>query len=60
MEHREILIIKTFFFVGTSACACALSASFDALSGGSIGRGIAASIGTIFGKFFCLNKTRNI
>lgn len=36
--------------LGTSACACALSASFDSLSGGSIGRSIAASIGTIFGK----------
>jgi hypothetical protein len=34
---------------GTSACACALSASFDSLSGGSISRGIAATFGTIFG-----------
>lgn len=38
-------------FLGTSACACALSASFDSLSGGAIGRSIAGTIGTIFGKF---------
>lgn len=35
---------------GTSACACALSASFDSLSGGAIGRSIAGAIGTIFGE----------
>lgn len=37
------------FILGTSACACALSASFNSLSGGSIRRSIAASVGTIFG-----------
>ena len=39
-----------FNFPGTSACACALSASFDSLSGGAIGRSIAGTIGTFFGK----------
>ncbi|XP_052866671.1 probable cationic amino acid transporter [Anopheles cruzii] len=38
------------YLIGTSACACALSASFDSLSGGFIGRSIAASVGTIFGR----------
>lgn len=33
---------------GTSACACALSASFDSLSGGAISRSIADTI-TVFG-----------
>lgn len=37
------------FYKGTSACACALSASFDSLAGGAIGRSIAESI-TIFGR----------
>lgn len=36
--------------IGTSACACALSASFDSLAGGSISKSVAASIGTIFGR----------
>ncbi|XP_055306357.1 probable cationic amino acid transporter isoform X2 [Sitodiplosis mosellana] len=36
------------YLIGTSACACALSASFDSLSGGAIGRSIAGTIGTIF------------
>lgn len=39
------------YLIGTSACACALSASFDSLSGGSISKSIAASIGTVFGKW---------
>lgn len=38
------------YLIGTSACACALSASFDSLSGGEISRSIAASVGTIFGR----------
>ncbi|CAD7086537.1 unnamed protein product [Hermetia illucens] len=38
------------YLIGTSACACALSASFDSLSGGAIGRSIEASVGTIFGR----------
>lgn len=33
---------------GTSACACALSASFDSLSGGSISRSVAETV-TVFG-----------
>lgn len=40
------------YLIGTSACACALSASFDSLSGGSIGRSIGDTFGTIFGKLF--------
>ncbi|KAH8421481.1 hypothetical protein KR009_008767, partial [Drosophila setifemur] len=35
---------------GTSACACALSSSFDSLTGNAIARTISESIGTIFGK----------
>lgn len=38
------------YLIGTSACACALSASFDSLAGGQISRSIAASVGTIFGR----------
>ncbi|XP_055382082.1 probable cationic amino acid transporter [Condylostylus longicornis] len=38
------------YLIGTSACACALSASFDSLSGGIIGRSIKDSVGTIFGR----------
>ncbi|XP_031621293.1 probable cationic amino acid transporter [Contarinia nasturtii] len=38
------------YLIGTSACACALSASFDSLSGGAITRAIAGSIGTFFGQ----------
>lgn len=38
------------YLIGTSACACALSASFDSLSGGAIGRSIAGTIGTFFGR----------
>ncbi|GAB0088066.1 high affinity cationic amino acid transporter 1 [Sergentomyia squamirostris] len=38
------------YLIGTSACACALSASFDSLAGGSISRSIAESVGTIFGR----------
>lgn len=37
-----------WFRLGTSACACALSASFDSLSGGAITRSIADTI-TVFG-----------
>ncbi|XP_058453984.1 high affinity cationic amino acid transporter 1 isoform X2 [Malaya genurostris] len=38
------------YLIGTSACACALSASFDSLSGGSISRSVASAVGTIFGR----------
>ncbi|KAJ6634734.1 putative cationic amino acid transporter, partial [Pseudolycoriella hygida] len=37
------------YLIGTSACACALSASFNSLSGGSIRRSISESVGTLFG-----------
>ncbi|XP_012220661.1 solute carrier family 7 member 14 [Linepithema humile] len=38
------------YLIGTSACACALSACLDALANGAISEGIAGSIGTIFGQ----------
>ncbi|KAH8392956.1 hypothetical protein KR200_004397, partial [Drosophila serrata] len=38
------------YLIGTSACACALSSSFDSLTGNTIARTISESIGTIFGK----------
>lgn len=47
---KPLVMITIFSFPGTSACACALSSSFDSLAGGAIGRSIAASVGTIFGR----------
>ncbi|KAI9590625.1 hypothetical protein GQX74_008792 [Glossina fuscipes] len=38
------------YLIGTSACACALSSSFDSLTGGAIANAIGDSIGTVFGK----------
>ncbi|XP_068158343.1 solute carrier family 7 member 14 isoform X1 [Drosophila tropicalis] len=38
------------YLIGTSACACALSSSFDSLTGNAIARTMSESIGTIFGK----------
>ncbi|KAI8122878.1 putative cationic amino acid transporter [Lucilia cuprina] len=38
------------YLIGTSACACALSSSFDSLTGGAISTAIGDTIGTIFGK----------
>ncbi|XP_059468665.1 probable cationic amino acid transporter [Neocloeon triangulifer] len=38
------------YLIGTSACACALSACFDALANGAISSAIGNSIGTIFGR----------
>ncbi|KAI7815696.1 cationic amino acid transporter [Rhyzopertha dominica] len=38
------------YLIGTSACACALSACFDALSNGAISKGISESVGTLFGR----------
>ncbi|XP_065364572.1 high affinity cationic amino acid transporter 1 [Calliphora vicina] len=38
------------YLIGTSACACALSSSFDSLTGGAISAAIGDTIGTIFGK----------
>ena len=39
------------YLIGTSACACALSACLDALASGAISTAIGNSVGTIFGKF---------
>lgn len=38
------------YLIGTSACACALSACLDALSNRAVSGAIANSVGTIFGK----------
>lgn len=38
------------YLIGTSACACALSASFDSLMGGSISSSINETFGTVFGR----------
>ncbi|XP_072757701.1 solute carrier family 7 member 14 [Anoplolepis gracilipes] len=38
------------YLIGTSACACALSACLDALANGAISEGIANSVGTILGR----------
>ncbi|XP_063600552.1 probable cationic amino acid transporter [Penaeus indicus] len=36
--------------IGTAACACALSACFDAIANGAISSGMAANFGTMFGE----------
>ncbi|CAH0388312.1 unnamed protein product [Bemisia tabaci] len=38
------------YLIGTSACACALSACFDALTSGAISKTVASVTGTIFGR----------
>ncbi|XP_075213669.1 solute carrier family 7 member 14 [Lycorma delicatula] len=38
------------YLIGTSACACALSACFDALANGAINQKVAETVGTIFGR----------
>ncbi|PSN52747.1 putative cationic amino acid transporter [Blattella germanica] len=38
------------YLIGTSACACALSACFDALANGAISTAIAGAVGTMFGR----------
>ncbi|XP_022914356.1 solute carrier family 7 member 14 isoform X2 [Onthophagus taurus] len=38
------------YLIGTSACACALSACFDALANGAITTAVAGSVGRIFGE----------
>ncbi|XP_026676729.1 cationic amino acid transporter 2-like [Diaphorina citri] len=38
------------YLIGTSACACALSACFDTLTHGAISSSIKTSFGTIFGR----------
>lgn len=37
------------YLIGTSACACALSACFDAISDGAITKKLGESLGTIWG-----------
>jgi len=41
-------------FTGTSACACALSSSFDSLTGNAIATAMSESIGTIFGELLLI------
>ncbi|XP_029167234.1 cationic amino acid transporter 2 [Nylanderia fulva] len=38
------------YLIGTSACACALSACLDALANGAISEAIGSSVGTILGR----------
>lgn len=38
------------YLIGTSACACALSACFDALANREISKTVASKLGTFFGK----------
>nr|CAD7592242.1 unnamed protein product [Timema genevievae] len=38
------------YLIGTSACACALSACFDALANGAISNAITGAVGTMFGR----------
>ena len=39
------------YLIGTSACACALSACFDAMTNSAISQSIGKSVGTFFGNF---------
>ena len=39
------------YLIGTSACACALSACFDALTEGAVSESIGNTFGTIFGEY---------
>lgn len=38
------------YLIGTSACACALSACFDALANGAISKAIHENVGVAIGK----------
>jgi cationic amino acid transporter 14 len=38
------------YLIGTAACACALSACFDALANGAINSAIGGAVGTFFGE----------
>ncbi|XP_046397348.1 probable cationic amino acid transporter [Ischnura elegans] len=38
------------YLIGTSACACALSACFDSLADGAISESVAGAVGTILGR----------
>lgn len=40
------------YLIGTSACACALSACLDALANGAVSEAIGNSVGTIFGELY--------
>lgn len=46
------------YLIGTAACACALSACFDALTNGKITNGTGAVFGTIFGEFIRQKKKK--
>jgi cationic amino acid transporter 14 len=39
------------YLIGTSACACALSACFDALANGAISGAIEGAMGKLFGEW---------
>lgn len=43
------------YLIGTSACACALSACFDAISDGAVTKKLTESLGTFMG----MNTTQN-
>lgn len=45
------------YLIGTSACACALSACFNALSNNSIETAIKEHVGTMFGKKKIIQQT---
>jgi cationic amino acid transporter 14 len=38
------------YLIGTAACACALSACFDALANGAISSATGGAVGTFFGE----------
>lgn len=46
------------YLIGTSACACALSACFDALANHAITHAISENVGTIFGTFLLLQLNK--
>lgn len=48
------------YLIGTSACACALSACLDALADGAVSGAITNTVGTIFGEqSFLLNDLQS-
>jgi len=48
------------YLIGTSACACALSACLDALANGAISGAIASSVGTILGEYTFLSLSLSL
>lgn len=48
------------YLIGTAACACALSACFDALTNGKISNSTASVFGTMFGKSYSKKKRKYI